>query len=114
MCAFVLLPAPEEINLLNNRSYHLSATVPVKSVQYLEWLGLEAWRTGGLRLSKAAIVRALLNVAMRMDIDVAGVTNQAELEERIWAAMGGEGRKEGREEVAARKNGASSFYGRKL
>ena len=72
---------------MHNQSYHLSASIPIKSVQYLEWLGLEAKRTGGLRLSKAAILRALLNVAMQMDIDVAGAMSQEELEERIWVAV---------------------------
>lgn len=69
-------------------SYHLSAAVPIKSVQYLEWLGLEAKRTGGARLPKAAILRAFLDVAMRLDIDVSGVITQAELEERVWEAIG--------------------------
>ncbi len=67
--------------------YHLSATIPPKSVQFLGWLGREAELHGGTSLSKAAIVRALLNVAMRMDIDVEGIHSQRELEERIWAAI---------------------------
>lgn len=67
--------------------YHLSAEIPLKSLQYLEWLGLEARTSGGLRLSKATILRALLNVAMRLDIDVRGLSTQSELEARIWAAM---------------------------
>ena len=66
---------------------HLSATVPTKSVRYLEWLGLEAKRTGGLRLPKSTIVRALLNTAMRLDIDVSGLDTQSELEARIWEAV---------------------------
>jgi hypothetical protein len=73
---------------VNSRSYNLSATVSVESVQYLEWLGLQAKQSGGLRLPKAAILRALLNVLMRMEIDVSGVTTQEELEERIWEGMG--------------------------
>ena len=68
-------------------SYHLSTAVPVKSVQYLEWLGLEARSLGGMRLPKALIVRALLSVAMRLEIDVSGVTNQADREKRIWEAI---------------------------
>ena len=72
-------------------SYHLSAAIPWRSVEYLEWLGLEAKRTGGLRLPKAMIVRALLNVAMQTKIDVSGVKNQAELEERIREGMGKSG-----------------------
>lgn len=67
--------------------YHLSAEIPLKSIQYLEWLGLESRTNGGLRLSKATILRALLNVAMRLDIDVRGLSTQSELEARIWAAM---------------------------
>lgn len=72
---------------MNTPSFRLSATLPVKSVSYLEWLGLEARRANGARLSKAAILRALVDVAMRLEIDVSGVTTQEELEERIWEAM---------------------------
>ena len=71
-------------------SYHLSAAIPWRSVEYLEWLGLEAKRTGGLRLPKAMILRALLNVAMQANIDVSGVTTQEELEDRIWEGLGKE------------------------
>ncbi|PIQ79279.1 MAG: hypothetical protein COV79_04020 [Parcubacteria group bacterium CG11_big_fil_rev_8_21_14_0_20_41_14] len=82
---------------MNACPYHLSVTVPVELVKYLEWVGLEARRSGGLRLPKASIVRALVNVLMRMEVDVSGVTTQEELEERIWAAMGRNGERfEGR------------------
>lgn len=72
---------------METTSYHLSAEIPIKSVHYLEWLGLAAKAGGGTRQSKATILRALVNVAMRLEIDVAGVATQAELEERIWRAM---------------------------
>jgi hypothetical protein len=72
---------------VDTTSYHLSAEVPIKSVHYLEWLGLAAKAGGGTRQSKAAIVRALVNVAMRLEIDVAGVVTPAELEQRIWLAI---------------------------
>lgn len=68
-------------------SYHLSATIPLKSLRYLEWLGLEAKRGGGMRLPKSTTLRAMLNVAMRLDINVSGVRNQDELEDRIWRAI---------------------------
>jgi hypothetical protein len=76
-----------ETATLTEESYHLSVPIPIKAVQYLEWLGLEARRTGGARLSKTAIVRALLNVAMRLDIDASSVSTQRELEERLWQAI---------------------------
>lgn len=72
---------------VRNPSFRLSATLPVKSISYLEWLGLEAKRANGAQLSKAAILRALVDVAMRLEIDVSGATTQEELEERIWEAM---------------------------
>ncbi len=65
----------------------LSVTVSEKSEQYLEWLCDEAQRAGGNRLAKATIVRALLNVVMRVDIDVSAVSSQADLEQRIWEAL---------------------------
>jgi hypothetical protein len=77
--------------------YHLSATVPIKSAQYLEWLGMEAKATGGARLSKTTIVRALINVAMRMEIDVAGVATQEELEVRIEQGLAAAGNRPARE-----------------
>ncbi|MFA6108233.1 MAG: hypothetical protein WDA75_05620, partial [Candidatus Latescibacterota bacterium] len=67
--------------------YQLSAAVPAKSVQYLKWLGQTAETCGGARIPKAAIVRALLNVAMRLEIDVTEVTTEQQLEERIWGAI---------------------------
>lgn len=68
-------------------TFRLSATLPAKSASYLEWLGHQAQRAGGTQLSKAAILRALVDVAMRLEIDVSGATTQEELEERIWEAM---------------------------
>ncbi len=71
---------------VHRRIYHLSATISPKSAQYLEWLGQQAEHSGQ-HLSKATIIRALLNVAMRLDIDVGGISTQRELEDRIWETM---------------------------
>ncbi|HJP29901.1 MAG TPA: hypothetical protein QGF95_05035 [Candidatus Latescibacteria bacterium] len=75
---------PESTPEADRTQYYFSLGLPVKSVRYLEWLGLEAKRKGGARLPKAAIVRALINVAMRMDIDVSGCRTQVGLEDRVW------------------------------
>ena len=72
---------------MTEEQYHLSATIPHKSAQFLEWLARESELHGGSPLSKAAIVRALLNVAMRIDIEIEGIRSQRELEERIWVAI---------------------------
>lgn len=76
-------------------AHQLTAAVPTKSVQYLDWLGQTAEICGGARIPKATIVRALLNVAMRLEIDVTEVTTEQQLEERIWGAIERKGRGRG-------------------
>ena len=71
---------------MQNHPHHISATISPKSAEYLEWLEQQAERSGQ-RLSKATIIRALLNVAMRLDLDVSEIATQRELEDRIWETM---------------------------
>jgi hypothetical protein len=67
-------------------SYRLPINLSEEEILFLEGLGHQAKRTGGFRLSKAAVVRALIEVAMRMEIDVSGVRDEEELKSRIKMA----------------------------
>ncbi|MCL5026750.1 MAG: hypothetical protein M1531_09710 [Chloroflexi bacterium] len=54
--------------------------------RHLDWLDdrcREARRNGGRAIRKAAIIRALLDVAMQAPIDLTGLRRVEELEERI-------------------------------
>ncbi len=82
-----LTPLPKRDTGVNEPNCQLSTTLSLKSAQYLEWLGAEAEARGGAHLSKAMVIRALLNVSMRLDIDTSFVTTQQELEERVWEAL---------------------------
>ena len=54
--------------------------------QHIDWLEdkcREARRNGGKAIRKAAIIRALIDVAMESPVDLSGLRRDAELVERI-------------------------------
>jgi len=58
--------------------------------QHLDWLEdrcREARRGGGRAIRKAAIIRALLDVAMEANIDLTGIRRDEELTERLRKAF---------------------------
>lgn len=71
---------------MSSASYRLPINLSEDEILFLERIGLQAKRTGGFRLPKAAVVRALIEVAMRLEIDVTGVRTEEELKERILSA----------------------------
>lgn len=71
---------------MSSASYRLPINLSEDEILFLERIGLQAKRTGGFRLPKAAVVRALIEVAMRLEIDVTGVKDEAELQERVLRA----------------------------
>lgn len=68
-------------------SYRLPINLSEEEILFLERIGHQAKRTGGFRLSKSAVVRALIEVAMRLEIDVTGVKDEAELSARLSNAV---------------------------
>jgi hypothetical protein len=59
-----------------------------KQICFLDDLSKKAKFSGGRKLRRTAIVRALLTTAKRLDIDVARVRSEDELKERIVASFG--------------------------
>lgn len=60
---------------------------------HIDWLEdkcREARRNGGKAIRKAAIIRALLDVAMESPVDLSGLRRDGELVERIRQGMRGE------------------------
>lgn len=68
-------------------SYRLPINLSEEEILFLERLGHQAKRTGGFRLSKAAVVRALIEVAMELEIDMSGVKDEEELRLRMLNAV---------------------------
>ncbi len=55
--------------------------------QWLQDLSRKMKATGGYKLPKSYILRALLNAAMRLNLDVNAVKTEEELAERILSAI---------------------------
>ena len=58
-----------------------------KQIDWLEEKCREARKNGGRAIKRAAIVRALLNVAMEASVDLRGLSREEELDERIKDAV---------------------------
>jgi hypothetical protein len=58
-----------------------------RQIDWLEDRCREARRNGGKAIRKAAIIRALLDVAMAAPVDLTGLRRDAELVERIRQAV---------------------------
>ena len=65
---------------MTTEPHDLSVSLSEKSAAFLDWLCGES-------LTPSEAIRALLNVAMRLDLEVLDLTSQAEMENRIWEAM---------------------------
>jgi hypothetical protein len=76
-----------EENPMSAESYRLPVSLSEEEIRFIEEIGLQAKRTGEFRLSKAAVIRALIETAMKLDIDVTSVKSESELQERMRAAM---------------------------
>ncbi len=55
--------------------------------KYLVEFGEKAKRQGGHRLARTEIIRALIKVLKRLDVDVSEVRDEKELEDRILEAI---------------------------
>ena len=68
------------------RGKKLSIGLPKEQVCYLDSLALQAQKTGGKSLSRTAIMRVVLRVASRLNVDVCKVRGEKELSCRISRA----------------------------
>ncbi len=64
----------------------VNLTLPDKLDRVLQELGNDARATGGYKLPKTMIMRALVRLLMKLDVDPSGVKTEEELLERILQA----------------------------
>jgi len=64
-----------------------SAALTKEQLCFVDNLSKRARFSGGKKLSRAAVMRALLGVAKTLQIDVSGVRSEKELEERVVEAL---------------------------
>ncbi len=64
----------------------VNLTLPDELDRVLQELGNDARATGGYKLPKTMIMRALVRLLMRLDVDPSGVRTEDELLERILQA----------------------------
>lgn len=62
-------------------------TMPNHMVEYLETIGQFSRRTGGFKIAKTEIVRALIKVLKMVDINCETIQSEKEIELRILDAL---------------------------
>ena len=74
------------------RDFVINVTLPVELDRFLQQLGAEAWEQGGAKLQKTKIMRALAKVLRELrlanKIDLKGVENEEDFEEKLRVAFG--------------------------
>ncbi|MCL4458599.1 MAG: hypothetical protein M1136_05300 [Chloroflexi bacterium] len=81
---------PEEPKLLSKKKEPTRQSAIFLEEQHLDWLDdkcREARRNGGRAIRKAAIIRALLDVAIQAGVDLTSLRREEELVERIRKAL---------------------------
>lgn len=67
--------------------WRLQLTLPKRMDLFLARLGEKSKAMGGFKMRKTQVIRALIALLMELDVDVSGVTTEAELKGRILEAM---------------------------
>ena len=65
----------------------LMVTINPKQVTALDTFSACCKQSGGRKLSRACIIRAMARVAKDLDIDVDGCCTEEEFEQRVWRAI---------------------------
>ncbi|MDD3776234.1 MAG: hypothetical protein PHN32_01310 [Actinomycetota bacterium] len=63
--------------------FRVPITMPSTMVAFLENMGIECKRSGGHKIANTEIVRSAIRLLMDLDIDIAGIKSEEELEARI-------------------------------
>jgi hypothetical protein len=66
----------------------VNLTLPDELDRVLQELGNDARATGGYKIPKTMIMRALVRLLMRLDVDPSGIKTEDELLERLVQAIG--------------------------
>ena len=82
-------PAPAEQDTAKSPSRQSAVFLQEHHLDWLEDRCREARRNGGRAIRKAAIIRALLDVAMQSPIDLRGLKREDELTERLRRGLRG-------------------------
>ena len=69
------------------KHYRAELTLPETLDKFLVEFGEESKKTGGYKLPKTEIIRALIRVLMKLKVDTTGVKDEDELVERIMQAI---------------------------
>lgn len=67
--------------------FRVPISISKETEAWLQKLSAGMKSSGGYKLPKTYIIRALLDAAMKLDIDVTGVKTEEELKKRIVAAI---------------------------
>lgn len=65
----------------------VTLTMPIDMLEHLESIGQENHRNGGLKLARTEIVRAMVVVLEKLDIDWTKLKNSKDLKARIEEAL---------------------------
>jgi hypothetical protein len=66
----------------------VNLTLPDELDRVLQELGNDARATGGYKIPKTMIMRALVRLLMKLDVDPSGIKTEDELLERLVQAIG--------------------------
>ena len=75
-------------NVPKSEYIRVNLTLPDELDRVLQELGNNARATGGYKIPKTMIMRALVRLLMRLDVDPSGIRTEDELLERILQAAG--------------------------
>ena len=94
------MPKQEKRTTVTNARYwRAELTLPWELDTYLSEFGKKCKRMGGAKIAKTEIIRALIRVLTRLDVDTTEVMDETMLETRIMQAI------EDRRKVKKRKVG---------
>ncbi len=72
---------------MRRETIRIMVTLPIELDNILHQFGAKARGTGGHKISKTAIIRALVRVFTELDVDHTGVMDEDMLIKRIWDAI---------------------------
>ena len=63
--------------------FRVPITMPSTMVSFLEDMGIQCKKSGGHKIANTMIVRSAIRLLMDLDLDIAGVKSEEELENRM-------------------------------
>ena len=89
----IVLEAQERENarktqeMAKDKFFRINMTLPIELDKVLEDIGIEARSSGGFKIPKTTVVRALIRIAKIIQPDFAGVKTEQEVLERLMEAV---------------------------